>query len=124
MVRHYFHADVDHAFDLCGTANWSYFSVFRSKASAVEVAVANHDANSGRTAYGSAKSGAHTKIASSGEPCPVRGQAFYLQLALRRALHSVSQWFAYEKHSLADYFSCAQRLCARRAETGFRSRGT
>src|ERR1700684_312601 len=106
LVRHHFHADVDHAFDLCGTANWADFRVFWSEAGADEVAVASNDANSGRTAYRSTEPGAHTEIASSGEPGFVPGQAFYLQLVLRAALNSALQCFAYEKHSLADYFSC------------------
>src|ERR1700692_4712088 len=76
MVRHYFHADVDHAFNFCGAANWTYFRIFRSEAGADKVTVAINDPSSGRTAGRSAKPGTHTEIAlpvEAGRPCPIDG---------------------------------------------------
>ena len=55
MVGDHFYADVDHAFDFRGAANWTDIRVFRSEAGADEIA--NH-ANPDR----SAKPGAYAEI--------------------------------------------------------------
>jgi len=59
VVGDHFYADVDHAFDLRGAANWTIIRVFRSEAGTDEIA--NH-ANSDRSADRSAKPGAYTEI--------------------------------------------------------------
>ena len=59
LVGDHFYADVDHAFDFRGAANWTDIRVFRSEAGADEIA--NH-ANSVYTADRATKPGANAEI--------------------------------------------------------------
>jgi hypothetical protein len=96
VVGNYFHADVDHAFDLCGAAQWADFGAFGSEAGANEIAAGVNDSVSGRAADCTAESGADSEIVlqwSDGRPRPSCSKLQFLsgedaRVSIGSSLHS------------------------------------
>jgi hypothetical protein len=66
VVGNHIYADIDHAFDLCGAAQWADVRAYGSEDDANEIAAGVNDSVSGRAADCTAESGADSEIVVRG----------------------------------------------------------